>query len=119
MRPIITVENLGKRYRIGEREPYRTIRDSFTRALAAPWRSVRARLAGQAGAPDAGHVWALSDVNFDVMPGTVLGVWNLVGISSQREMTAVSTAWIRAHGQAQFFGWFGTFVIGISVYTFP
>jgi hypothetical protein len=54
-----------------------------------------------------------------VLPGTVLGVWNLVGISSQQEMTAVSTAWIQAHGHAQFFGWVGTFILGISLYAFP
>jgi len=34
-------------------------------------------------------------------------------------MAAVSAAWIQAHGHAQFFGWFGTFIIGISLYTLP
>jgi len=56
---------------------------------------------------------------FMILPGTVLGVWNLVGISSQREMAGVSPAWIQAHGHAQFFGWVGTFIIGISLYTLP
>jgi uncharacterized protein involved in response to NO len=56
---------------------------------------------------------------FMVLPGTVLGVWNLIGISSQRGAAAVSPAWIQAHGHAQFFGWFATFVIGISLYTLP
>ena len=32
-------------------------------------------------------------VFFMVLPGTVLGVWNLVGISSHRELAAVPTAW--------------------------
>lgn len=63
--------------------------------------------------------YVVSGLFFMILPGTVLGVWNLVGISSQREMAAVSTAWIQAHGHAQFFGWFGTFIIGISLYTFP
>jgi hypothetical protein len=53
------------------------------------------------------------------LPGTVLGVWNLVGISSQRELAAVPPAWIQAHGHAQFFGWVVTFIIGISLYTLP
>ena len=53
---------------------------------------------------------------FMILPGTVLGVWNLVGISSQRKMAAVPATWIQAHGHAQFFGWFGTFIIGISLY---
>jgi hypothetical protein len=54
-----------------------------------------------------------------VLPGTLLGVWNLVGISSQREMAGVPAAWIQAHGHAQFFGWVGTFIVGISLYTLP
>jgi uncharacterized protein involved in response to NO len=61
----------------------------------------------------------VSGLFFMILPGTVLGVWNLIGISSQRGSAAVSTAWIQAHGHAQFLGWFGTFVIGISLYTFP
>jgi hypothetical protein len=56
---------------------------------------------------------------FMVLPGTLLGVWNLVGISSQREMAAISASWIQAHGHAQFFGWVGTFIIGISLYALP
>ena len=63
--------------------------------------------------------YLVSGLFFMILPGTVFSVWNLVGSSSQQEMAAVSTTWIQAHGHAQFFGWFGTFVIGISVYTFP
>ena len=63
--------------------------------------------------------FVVSGLFFMILPGTVLGVWNLVGISSQREMASVSAAWIQAHGHAQFFGWVGTFIIGISLYTLP
>ncbi len=63
--------------------------------------------------------YVVTGLFFMILPGTVLGVWNLVGISSQREMVAVSAAWIQAHGHAQFFGWVGTFIIGISLYTLP
>jgi hypothetical protein len=63
--------------------------------------------------------FVVSGLFFMILPGTVLGVWNLLGISSQRQMASVSTAWIQAHGHAQFFGWVGTFIIGISLYTLP
>ena len=54
-----------------------------------------------------------------VLPGTVIGAWNLIRISSHRSAGSVSSAWIQAHGHAQLFGWVGTFIIGISLYTFP
>ncbi|HKW97660.1 MAG TPA: NnrS family protein [Bryobacteraceae bacterium] len=56
---------------------------------------------------------------FLVLPGTLLGVWNLVNISSQRQSDAISAAWIQAHGHAQLFGWVATFMIGISLYAIP
>jgi hypothetical protein len=53
---------------------------------------------------------------FLLLPGTFLGVWNLISISSNRSHS-LSQAWIQAHGQAQIFGWIGTFVIGIGFYS--
>src|SRR5215471_21414945 len=63
--------------------------------------------------------FVISGLFYMMLPGTLLGVWNLVGISSQHELAAVSTAWIQAHGHAQFFGWVGTFIFGISLYALP
>lgn len=60
-----------------------------------------------------------SGLVFMALPGTLLGVWNLIGISSRQEAGAVSAAWIQAHGHAQLFGWVTTFIMGISLYTFP
>lgn len=54
---------------------------------------------------------------FLLLPGTFLGVWNLVAISNHRAAHSLSAAWIQAHGQAQMFGWIGTFVIGIGFYS--
>jgi len=56
---------------------------------------------------------------FLAFPGTLLGVWNLLAISEHRASSGVSVAWIQAHGQAQLFGWVGTFILGISLYFMP
>jgi uncharacterized protein involved in response to NO len=56
---------------------------------------------------------------FLAFPGTLLGVWNLTSIAAGRTLTAVSAAWIQAHGFAQVFGWVGTFIVGISLYALP
>jgi hypothetical protein len=54
---------------------------------------------------------------FLVLPGTFLGVWNLIAISDQQAAHSLSPSWIQAHGQAQIFGWIGAFVIGIGFYS--
>jgi hypothetical protein len=54
---------------------------------------------------------------FMLLPGTFLGVWNLVSISSDHSLSSLSPAWLQAHGHAQIFGWIGTFIIGIGFYS--
>jgi hypothetical protein len=56
---------------------------------------------------------------FLLLPGTLLGVLNLITISTGRQPSAISTAWIQAHGHAQLFGWVATFMVGICLYAFP
>jgi len=51
---------------------------------------------------------------FMLLPGTFLGVWNLITISTHRSAQTVSPAWIQAHGHAQIFGWIGTFILGMG-----
>lgn len=60
--------------------------------------------------------WA-SGLFFLLLPGTFLGVWNLIGISRHEALTALSPAWLQAHGQAQVFGWVGSFILGIGFYS--
>src|SRR5215471_21248387 len=64
------------------------------------------------------RVYIGSGLLFMLLPGTFLGVWNLVSISGQHG-AAVSSAWIQAHGHAQIFGWIGTFILGIGFYSIP
>lgn len=76
MKPIIRVENLSKQYRIGAAQaPYGTLRDSLTNAVTAPFRRLRA---AHHPSPITHHnedtIWALKDINFEVMPGEVVGI---------------------------------------------
>ena len=56
---------------------------------------------------------------FMLLPGTFLGVWNLVSISGRRAAESISPAWIQAHGHAQVLGWIGSFILGIGFYSIP
>jgi uncharacterized protein involved in response to NO len=61
----------------------------------------------------------LTGLFFVLLPGTLLGVLNLLTIAGERTGGGASTAWIQAHGQAQLLGWVGTFILGISLYVLP
>lgn len=61
--------------------------------------------------------YIITGLFFLVLPGTFLGVWNLVSISNHRALDNLSAAWLQAHGHAQIFGWIGTFILGIGFYS--
>lgn len=56
---------------------------------------------------------------FLALPGTFIGVGNLLLIAASEAPGAPAPAWIQAHGQAQIFGWVGSFIIGISLFILP
>ena len=65
MHPAIRVEQLGKHYRIGERESYETLREAIMRKF---------RYGREHRRKPVTHFWALSDVSFNVSPGEVVGI---------------------------------------------
>lgn len=60
-----------------------------------------------------------SGLFFMLIPGTFLGVWNLLQISGRESVASISPAWLQAHGHAQVFGWIGSFILGIGFYSIP
>lgn len=65
------------------------------------------------------RAFIVSGVIFMLLPGTFLGVWNLLSISSHTAHGGPPPAWLQAHGHAQIFGWLGSFIIGIGFYSLP
>ena len=60
-----------------------------------------------------------SGLMFMLLPGSFLGVWNLLQISGRESVASISPAWLQAHGHAQVFGWIGSFILGIGFYSIP
>ncbi len=69
MKPIIRVENLSKRYRIGAQQTHHSLRDSLAAFAAAPFKR---RPDGQASSEQS--IWALKNLSFAVLPGEVIGI---------------------------------------------
>jgi lipopolysaccharide transport system ATP-binding protein len=69
----IHVEKLGKRYRIGTRERYHTLRDRLANALTAPSRRFHSNGA-DASRNQPTNFWALRNVSLEMKEGEVLGL---------------------------------------------
>jgi lipopolysaccharide transport system ATP-binding protein len=65
---VVVAEGIGKRYTLGEREPYRALRDVVAGLATAPMRRLRSR------GEQAAVLWALEDVSFTLGAGEVLGL---------------------------------------------
>jgi lipopolysaccharide transport system ATP-binding protein len=69
MNSIISVDNLGKQYRIGTKLPYKTFRETLMNVVTSP-----ARLFNKNRSGENNTIWALKDVSFEVQEGEVLGI---------------------------------------------
>jgi len=104
----IQISGLSKRYRIGIREKYPTIRETVMRAVKAPLHKVRHWISGQNGGAGAEWIWALRDVNFDVKQGEVIGIIGRNGAGKTTLLKVLSGITDPTTGYADIYGRVGS-----------
>jgi lipopolysaccharide transport system ATP-binding protein len=97
--PAISVDRLGKRYRLGERQRYQTLRESLT---GAGRRLLRRSTPKRSESPD--HIWALKDVSFEVKRGEVIGIVGRNGAGKSTVLKILSRITEPTEGRAELDG---------------
>jgi ABC-type polysaccharide/polyol phosphate transport system ATPase subunit len=103
----IHVETLGKRYRIGGRARYLTLRDRLADTLKSPARWFRSNASGDSGRGPH-FIWALRNVSFDLQGGEVLGLIGRNGAGKTTLLKILSRVTQPTEGSAEIRGRVGS-----------
>ena len=100
----IRVTNLGKKFRIGSREPYLRFSELPRRLIS----TVAGRLRSTATNVDSSNLWALKDVSFEVKRGEVVGIIGRNGAGKSTLLKILSRITKPTEGQVQLRGRVGS-----------
>jgi lipopolysaccharide transport system ATP-binding protein len=104
----IRVENLSKQYRIGgPQASYKTIRESLTEAVQAPFRRLSSVVRGQSSAAS-NETRSLKDVSFEVKRGEVVGIIGRNGAGKTTLLKILSRITEPTEGRAEIHGRVGS-----------
>lgn len=107
MKPIIKVEKLSKRYRLGALRPgYATFRETLAEAMAQSFE--RLRRTNHDGKAESKTIWALQDVNFKVRPGEIVGVVGRNGAGKSTLLKILSRIVDQTSGRYELYGRVGS-----------
>lgn len=100
MKPIVRVNNISKRYRLGELRRPKRIVDWLGEKMSRSAREQARRRT--ADLPE--EIWALRDVSFDVMPGEVVGIIGRNGAGKSTLLKTLSRITEPTLGEVELFG---------------
>jgi lipopolysaccharide transport system ATP-binding protein len=103
----IEIKGLSKRYHIGVREKYPTLREAIVRAASRPLRAVRYWASGQ-DHEDPAALWALRDIDLEVNQGAVVGIIGRNGAGKSTLLKVLSGITDPTAGYADIYGRVGS-----------
>jgi len=103
----IDVKGLSKRYRIGVREKYPTLREALVRAASQPLRTVQYWASAQ-DHEDPAALWALRDIDLEVNQGEVVGIIGRNGVGKSTLLKVLSGITEPTAGYADIYGRVGS-----------
>jgi lipopolysaccharide transport system ATP-binding protein len=101
----IRVEHLSKRYRLGEREAYKSLREVVARMAAKPLEKLQGKANARAN-PE--YIWALEDVSFEIRQGEAVGIIGRNGAGKSTLLKILSRITKPTRGWAEIYGRVGS-----------
>jgi lipopolysaccharide transport system ATP-binding protein len=96
--PAILATGISKRYRLGERQPFKSLRAVITSAFRHPQRSRRSRE----------YLWALDDMSFEISRGEAVGIIGRNGAGKSTLLKVLSRITQPTKGRAEIRGRIGS-----------
>ncbi len=104
----IRAEHLGKLYRLGPRESYKTLRDTLADAMAAPFRAITSMRSGIKHRSSNDSIWAVKDVSLEIRQGEVVGIIGRNGAGKSTLLRILSRITDPTEGYAEIHGRVGS-----------